>query len=948
MERRPQRKISYALPLTNNCPTGHRLGVSGLSYDAGNGILYSGGRDGIIFAWHADRSAVGSGEGHSTESATKPSCEASSQAHMHWINALTLVHDNEAVVSASSDTTVKIWRPFAEDRSPPRLLGNHTDYVKALATPGSQSNWVFSGGLDYNVRQWDLHEAKERLAIRVTEPGSVKGSIYALAATESVIASGGPENIVKLWDPRSGKRISQLIGHTDNIRGILLSDGRTSDTLISCSADRTVKVWSLTAARCMYSLAIHNDSVWSLYSDHPDLDVFYSGDRSGMIVKTDSRDKHDLDEGYSIALAQEQEGINALVADSGNIWAATAASNINRWRDISKEARFQSLDEARNQYRSHGSRAKTSVSSVPPIGAQPLAEIVPLNCILRLPEVPGGLADAIRSRLRHSSVSRRRASLVTIDNEIGLFAPLRAKPEESIEGSNGLLRCLVLNDKRHVLTADKTGEVIMWNILKCVPIKSFGKRRIDEVFDASNPATSVPTWFEADTNTGALICTLDQDHCFLAEVYADELEEFKDMEIKEDQRINLGVWALRYLFDEFILEELKRDGMLRRQIHEMSGEDLRTKVEEVSLNGKRVEPAPSSESHMNKPSQVQSETTGLRIGLATPLTIPQAPNEGDRTATNGSKEKLGGDYFSSKQEQDTENEDKDKDEALKTPRAEVPTSPTDASAAASPTKDNGRSFGQRLKGTFAPKKGKGPSAEESVASQSETKSSDQGRSSTESIVPQDDTPSSVADLIKEVKTEYIKQRDRTDTARLMPLMTPALPTEAPILKPPANTVVHIHEYDTSSGRLGDLFSGSVGQLGVQADKLELATPYWLGTTLLKNTTPQQDVSKISFLLQPHDQLLANVTADNGKERLNANRLLRARKILGYVIEHLDARSVPQGIDANKPEEALELYCQGQPIHPKSTLMNIRTYIWRSGGDVILTYKPKWAVGESLE
>ena len=39
-----------------------------------------------------------------------------------------------------------------------------------------------------------------------------------------VVASGGPERVIRTWDTRSGKRIGKLVGHTDNIRVILVSD----------------------------------------------------------------------------------------------------------------------------------------------------------------------------------------------------------------------------------------------------------------------------------------------------------------------------------------------------------------------------------------------------------------------------------------------------------------------------------------------------------------------------------------------------------------------------------------------------------------------------------------------------------------------------------------------------------------------------------------------------
>ena len=55
---------------------------------------------------------------------------------------------------------------------------------------------------------------------------SSKCSIYALAvnSTGTIMASGSPEKVVRLWDPRTGKRISKLTGHTDNIRALLISD----------------------------------------------------------------------------------------------------------------------------------------------------------------------------------------------------------------------------------------------------------------------------------------------------------------------------------------------------------------------------------------------------------------------------------------------------------------------------------------------------------------------------------------------------------------------------------------------------------------------------------------------------------------------------------------------------------------------------------------------------
>lgn len=73
------------------------------------------------------------------------------------------------------------------------------------------------------------------------DSSTTKASIYALATDPvgSVIASGSPERVVRLWDPRAGSRHSggKLVGHTDNIRSILVSDDA-----------RYVSIYALTCA----------------------------------------------------------------------------------------------------------------------------------------------------------------------------------------------------------------------------------------------------------------------------------------------------------------------------------------------------------------------------------------------------------------------------------------------------------------------------------------------------------------------------------------------------------------------------------------------------------------------------------------------------------------------------------------------------------------------------
>ena len=230
-------------------------------------------------------------------------------------------------------------------------------------------------------------------------------------------------------------------------------------------------------------------------------------------------------------------------------------------------------------------------------------------------------------------------------------------------------------------------------------------------------------------------------------------------------------------------------------------------------------------------------------------------------------------------------------------------------------------------------------------------------------------------------------------------ITPSLPNETPVLKPPASTTILIQEDRPEAGGVADLFEGKVGSLGQQADLIEKAAPMWLAEVLLRvsllaycpathpmnitdlsqNALPPKDIVKVSFILEPFQNLLPSISSDgylpfsipfeqaakaNSKlsnNRLNANRMLRARKILGYVAERIEAPPTKEEAEAEdrlKPEEYLELWCHGQVcfviftgackcalmltcvklIPPTMTLASLRAHVWRGGGDVLLYYK----------
>lgn len=216
-------------------------------------------------------------------------------------------------------------------------------------------NWVASGSFDKSIKLWDLNRASSTgpeplITLKPPDSTGSKSSVYAIAVDPagSVIASGTPERVIRTWDPRSGKRTAKLVGHTDNIRAILISeDGKYASCLcfypekktnchhqlLTGSADASVKLWSLSAQKCIHAFTHHTESVWSLFSSHPSLEVFYSGDRSGLVCRVDVEAASDISEGECVVLSQSSDGVNKIIAmDDQLVWTASGSSNVARWK----------------------------------------------------------------------------------------------------------------------------------------------------------------------------------------------------------------------------------------------------------------------------------------------------------------------------------------------------------------------------------------------------------------------------------------------------------------------------------------------------------------------------------------------------------------------------------------------------------------------------------------
>ncbi|KAF9909186.1 hypothetical protein EC991_008946 [Linnemannia zychae] len=914
---------SPPLPLHNHRHTSSKSHFPG-------GILYTGGRDGMIAAWdlHLEAPLARNipGEAPENPKGLPPSTfRQSFNHHTDWVNDIVLCHNGESLVSASSDRTVKLVRPHSHNPTSAHIIGTHEDYVKTLAyAPGP--GWVASGGLDKIVRLWDIKEGRSGQfgSLGSIPETSSKASIYALACNPAgtVLATGSPEKIIRVWDPRSGQRITKFAGHTDNIRALLISE--SGDTILSASSDTTIKLWSLTAQRCITTYTMHSDSVWSLYSDHPQLATFYGGSKDGLVTKTEINRYDDEDPGQCVVICKAETGVARLVAhDNARIWTATSSSSIYQWPDIP-------------------TRVNRSTELA--------AAIVPANLLKMNLNESSFTESSAHEQYYPTSTVYSAASLGSIyvnsrgdkqsqhssEDDEGLIAPIFEEPENVIQGEHGLIKHTVLNNRRMVVTEDKCGEIALWDLIKCVQLETFTGRKLEEVVNELNTIESVPSWCTIDTRIGALTVHLDEGRCFDAEVYVDEIEEIPDPDRPEDQRIVIGKWVLNNLFEQYVpvhIDAYEKEAYRQQHQEELAAQPpvpttvVTNERNEVvngqeggndadaglpgsgQLNGNRPTVntsaeglrGPSVDSHQtvaspSVPAPPPTSAVGAKLNAPGSLTaspsVPSTPLSSFSPTGSNSSSNSG---FMGRLKHSVK-------KLARTPSAEQ-------------RFENGRPVASRKTGN--PSSISIPTANASSASTvfkplnspsvpeipAQYQSSNNGATNTALTAPPSASSSPRTTIVEGsaglglgvvVKTEggddqSVSISDTTSSHSIDSIPSPVLqlpssiisvrPPHPPFSPPthldcpktiiPAHIPVIISEQSREASSTVDLYRGSVGTLAQDYIPLVQVVPTWLLEVVLKNAIPAKESPKVSFVLRPHHHQEGTTSAITGSAAVGA-------------------------------------------------------------------------------
>ncbi|GAB4208544.1 MAG: NB-ARC domain-containing protein [Coleofasciculaceae cyanobacterium] len=170
------------------------------------------------------------------------------------------------------------WRRETSPLEPGYIGGNALNLLGQLQTNLSEKDFSYLTVWQADLRGMNLHNVNFSYAdLAKSVFTKTFGSISSVhwSPDGKLLATSDTHGEIDVWrEFADGEQLLSLTGHTSWVRTVAFSpDGRT---LVSCSTDRTIKLWDIGTGECLKTLRGHTGRIWCV-AFSPDGQILASG-----------------------------------------------------------------------------------------------------------------------------------------------------------------------------------------------------------------------------------------------------------------------------------------------------------------------------------------------------------------------------------------------------------------------------------------------------------------------------------------------------------------------------------------------------------------------------------------------------------------------------------------------------------------------------------------------
>jgi len=237
--------------------SGHDNTVSCCTFDQAGEVLFTCSRDKTIKLWEVET-------GHCKKTLTH---HMDKGGHTDWIRVVQVSPDQTMLASCGMDQTICVW-----DLRTGACLTTLRDHDHAIETIAWSNALADKNIIDYILDEDDQKTARGYFKQLESDGKQERGGMF--------LCSGSRDRTMRLWLVQDGVCVKTMRGHDNWIRDVLFHP--SGKYILSCSDDRTVRVWDLVKyGKCKFKVEAHASFVSCLaWNNHHPMMATGSQDNS--------------------------------------------------------------------------------------------------------------------------------------------------------------------------------------------------------------------------------------------------------------------------------------------------------------------------------------------------------------------------------------------------------------------------------------------------------------------------------------------------------------------------------------------------------------------------------------------------------------------------------------------------------------------------------------------